>query len=64
MPEPGNPHAPAGPFEPAAAPTAGGQPAPATRLGADAGNRQPANALGPPDACDLDRLAQELLGGP
>jgi hypothetical protein len=64
MPEPGNPQAPAGPFEPAAAPTAGGQQAPAALFVADAGNGQPANALGPPDACDLDPLAQELLGGP
>jgi hypothetical protein len=64
VPEPGNPHAPAGPLEPAAAPTVGGPPAPATRFVADAGHRQPAHALGPPDACDLDPLAQELLGGP
>jgi hypothetical protein len=54
----------AGQAEPVAVPTAGEPPAPATRFGAAAGHRQPANALGPPDACDLDPLAQELLGGP
>ena len=50
--------------EPVPVPAAGEQQAPETRFGADAGNRQLANALGPPDACDLDPLAQELLGGP
>jgi hypothetical protein len=50
--------------QPEPVPTATGQQAPATRFAAAAGHRQPANALGPPDACDLDRLAQELLGGP
>jgi hypothetical protein len=50
--------------QPAPVPTAGGLQAPATLFAADAGNRQPANALGPPDARDLDPLAQELLGGP
>jgi hypothetical protein len=64
LPELGNPHALAGPFGRAAVPAAGGPQAAATRFVADSGNRQPANALGPPDACNLDPLAQELLGGP
>jgi hypothetical protein len=50
--------------EPVPGPTAGGPQAPATLFAAEAGNRQPANALGPPDARDLDPLTQELLGGP
>jgi len=61
---PGIPDGQTGQPEPVLVPTAGGPQAPATLFAADAGHRQPANALGPPDACDLDRLAQELLGGP
>jgi hypothetical protein len=64
VPEPGNPQAPAGQLEPAAVPAAGEQQAPETLFVADAANRQPAHALGPPDASDLDPLAQELLEGP
>jgi hypothetical protein len=64
LPGPGIPNGHTGQPEPVPVPAAGEQQAPETRFGADAGNRQLANALGPPDACDRDPLAQELLGGP